>query len=141
MLRTTKLVPLFHGLDFNILDDFATGGVPAVKSAFNMRVDISESENNFLVKADLPGFTKDNLNVDFKDGVLTVSAEKVETKESAESDKVWRKERVAGSVKRSFEFGEDVDADNIQASYVDGVLALTLPKKVKEEKVTKIKID
>lgn len=141
MLRTTKLVPLFHGLDFNILDDFATGGVPAVKSAFNMRVDISESENNFLVKADLPGFTKDNLNVDFKDGVLTVSAEKVETKESAESDKVWQKERVAGSVKRSFEFGEDVDADNIQASYVDGVLALTLPKKVKEEKVTKIKID
>lgn len=141
MVRTRNLVPIFSNFDFGLLDEIAHGGMPAIKSAVNMRVDISETPTNFVVLADLPGFNKENISVDFKDGVLTVEAEKTVEKESNEAEKIWRSERSYGQVKRSFQFGDDVDAQAIDAKYLDGVLSLTLPKKVKEESNTKVVIN
>lgn len=136
----SRLMPIFGNFDLNLLDDLVTGGVPAVRQSLGMKVDISEDKDKFNVVADLPGFKKEAISADFKDGVLTLSAERSSVKESTEAEKIWRSERSYGLVKRSFQFGDSVDSASVSATYVDGVLTVNLPKKQKEEASTKINI-
>jgi HSP20 family protein len=92
-------------------------------------VDIIDQKDNILVKADLPGLTKDQIEVNVQDDVLTIKGEKKEEKEVKEKDYV-RTERSYGSFYRSFVLPTTVDAKNVKASCKDGVLEIKLPKKV-----------
>jgi len=102
-------------------------------------VDIHETEDSFIVKADVPGVSKDDIQIDLKDGTLTLRGEKkLENKVS--KDNYVRVERSYGTFVRSFTLPKNVDSEKIQAKYKDGVLELKLPKK-EEAKPKQIKVE
>ena len=91
-----------------------------------MRTDIRETENAYILEADLPGFTREDVHAEIKNGYLTIRAEhKSETEDKKEN--YLRRERSYGSFSRTFDL-EGIDADAITASFKDGVLTLELPK-------------
>ena len=103
-------------------------------------VDVSENENEYRVKADIPGVKKEDLNVSVQDGILTISGESRYQDEEKKDGRVIRQERRFGKYSRSMRLGKDVDTSNLKAEYKDGVLELTLPK-LEEVKPKKIAID
>ena len=91
-------------------------------------LDVVERENEFIVKAEMPGVKKDEIEVSLENGVLTIGAEtKSETVEK-DGDRVIRQERRYGKYVRSLRIGKEIDEKKIKAAYKDGVLELTLPK-------------
>lgn len=99
------------------------------KNAKNMlKTDVKESENGYSLAVDLPGFKKDEVQIDLRDGYLTISAQKALDKEEKDGEGNYiRKERMCGSCARSFYVG-DVRPEDIHAKYEDGVLKLSFPK-------------
>lgn len=94
-----------------------------------MKTDIKEEDGKYLLDVELPGFAKEDINADLKDGYLTISATKEENKEEKDKEGNFiRKERYSGSCKRSFYVGNTLKEDDITAEFKDGVLKLTLPK-------------
>lgn len=93
-------------------------------------VNIKEMEGEFEVELAVPGMTKEDIKVEVLDGVMTISAEKNDTKEE-KTNKYTRREFSYNKFSRSFTLPEHVDAEAIKANYVDGVLHLNLPKTVK----------
>ncbi|SFC25789.1 heat shock protein Hsp20 [Polaromonas sp. OV174] len=95
-----------------------------------MRLDVSEKDNAYQVKADLPGVKKEDINVRIDGNVVQIDAEIKQEKETkGDGGKVLRSERYYGSVSRNFSLSQDVDDSKAQARYADGVLTLDLPKK------------
>ena len=96
-------------------------------SGFN--TDIQDTGKEYVLEAELPGFNKEDIHVDVQDGVLTISAkhEEKQDEKDEKSGKYVRRERRYGSYQRSFNLN-GVDSQNIQGSYENGVLKLTLPK-------------
>ena len=98
-----------------------------------MKTDVRETEDTYEVDVDLPGFKKDELSVELKDGYLTISAAKgLDNDEQDKKGKYIRQERYAGACSRSFYVG-DVKPEEVSAKYEDGILKLTMPKQVKRE--------
>jgi HSP20 family protein len=98
--------------------------------ALKMRVDVTEQDNAYLVKADIPGVKKEDINVRIDGNVVQIDAEVKREKETkGNGDKVLRSERYYGTVSRTFSLAEDVDEGKADAKYADGVLTLQLPKK------------
>jgi len=95
-----------------------------------MKTDVQEHEDHYEVDIDLPGFKKDELSLELKDGYLIISAAKGLDKDETEkkTGKFVRKERYAGSMSRSFYVGEAVKQEDIHAKYESGVLKLSIPK-------------
>jgi len=110
---------LFRG---GVADDssmFASGWSPAV--------DIAEHENEYLVKVELPGVNKDDVKITLQEDVLTIRGEKKQEKETKGSN-YHRVERSYGSFERSFSLPSTVKGENVDASYKDGILTVTMPK-------------
>ena len=99
-----------------------------------MKTDIREHESGYELDIDLPGFKKDEINLQLDNGYLTVSAAKgLDKDEQAKDGTYIRKERYAGSCSRSFYVGEGVTEEDVHAKYEDGILKLAIPKK--EDKI------
>ena len=97
-----------------------------------MKTDVRETENTYELDVDLPGFKKDEVQLELKDGCLTISAAKgLDKDEKDKEGKYIRQERYAGSCSRSFYVG-DVKAEDVAAKYEDGILKITLPKAVQQ---------
>ncbi len=96
-------------------------------SDWSPRVDIVEAEQEFLIKADIPGVEKDHVKVSVENGVLTIQGERRTEKEEKDA-KFHRVERFTGTFVRRFTVPENVDADAIKAVFKDGMLTLHLPK-------------
>ena len=96
-----------------------------------MKTDIREHDEGYEVDIDLPGFKKDEIQIELKDGYLTVSAAKGldEDDKDKETGKYIRRERYTGSCQRSFYVGEDVTEEDIKAEFKHGILKLFVPKK------------
>ena len=96
-----------------------------------MKTDIKESDEGYKLMIDLPGFTKDEVQVTLKDGYLTISAEKGLDKDEQEKDtgRYIRRERYSGACSRSFYVGEAVTEEDIKANFQHGILTLNVPKK------------
>ena len=93
-----------------------------------MKTDVRETDNSYEVDIDLPGFKKDEIDVDLKDGYLTISASKGLDKDQKDKEgKYIRQERYAGAMSRSFYVG-DIQPEQISAKYEDGILKLSVPK-------------
>jgi HSP20 family protein len=98
--------------------------------ALKMRIDVSEKDNNYVVKADIPGVKKDDINVRIDGNVVQIDVEIKEEKETrGNGDKLLRSERYYGNISRTFSLAQDVNDEMAQAKYADGVLTLELPKK------------
>lgn len=94
-----------------------------------MKTDVKETEKGYEVAVDLPGFKKDEIQLELNDGYLTISAEKgLDKEEKDKKDKYIRRERYAGSMSRTFYVGESVTENDIHAKYENGILTLDVPK-------------
>ena len=97
--------------------------------AVPMRVDVSEANGGYLVKADLPGVPKESIHVDIDGNRVTIRAEVKRESEQKEGERVLRSERYYGAFARSFALTDEIDEDKASAKYENGVLELSLPKK------------
>ena len=94
-----------------------------------MKTDVRETENSYELDVDLPGFKKEDVNVELKDGYLTIAASKsLDKDEKDQKGRYIRQERYAGSMSRSFYVGEDVQPSEISAKFENGILQLSVPK-------------
>jgi HSP20 family protein len=102
-------------------------------------VDISETDGGFIVTADVPGMSAENIKISVANNVLTLRGEKKNVREENEEN-FHRVERVFGSFERTFSLPSGVEPENIRAKYKDGVLEIRLPKS-KEAKPQEIKVE
>ena len=133
------LMPSIFGED--LFDDFmgyptgrqaAANAYPQVKDM--MKTDIRDVDGNYELEIDLPGFKKDEIQVQLKDGYLVLSAAKGLDKDEKDKEGNYiRRERYAGSMCRSFYVGDAVSEEDIHAKYEDGILKLSVPKKAPEK--------
>ena len=96
---------------------------------FSPRIDVHETENGYEISAEIPGVSKDDINVTLEDGVLTLEAEVHREEKEEKEGRVIRQERRYGKYMRSFNLGQDVNEDEIDANFKDGVLTLKAPKR------------
>ena len=100
-----------------------------------MKTDIKEFDDKYEVEIDLPGFKKDEVQVELRDGYLVVSAEKGldEDEKDKKSGKYLRRERYAGSCQRSFYVGEGIHQEDVKASFDNGELKIVVPKEAPKQ--------
>jgi len=117
---------------YRMLDSELTNGrwLPAV--------DVYETDDAYVVKAELPGMKKEDITIDVKDGILTVRGERCSETEVKEK-RYHRKERVFGSFQRSFSLPEGVASENITAEFKNGILTVSIPRP-EEKKPKQIKV-
>ena len=117
----------FRSMQREIDDLVNTFWGSARSDAWQPRVDISETENEVVLQAELPGISRDDIKVTLEEKTLTIEGEKKAATEGGEGN-VHRSERAYGRFSRTFQLGTQVDTENLSAVYKDGVLTLTLPK-------------
>ena len=129
--------PLTRG---SLLDEFFKEVAPGffikplhgdpVPSASQIRIDVSENDQAFTVRAEIPGVNKQDIHVSVEASIVTLSAEIRQHDAEREGEKLLRSERYYGSVSRSFQLPAEVDEAQSKARYENGILLLDLPKKV-----------
>ena len=117
---------------FDFFEDFSRNLFNDFKSNL-IKTDIHETDNEYLVEAELPGIPKENIQVTYEDGVLTISGQQqIDTVDEDKKGKLIRSERSSTSLRRQYLL-ENVKEDEIKASYSEGILKLTLPKDSNKE--------
>ena len=106
--------------------------------AWRPAVDIYETENGLVLKAELPGVKKENVSVEIKDNVLTLKGERAEDKE-VDEENYYRRERCFGTFQRSFNLEQSIQSEKIKAKFKDGILEVEIPRP-DEEKPKKISV-
>ena len=110
----------FNFLDDSLLEDYRKTSI--------MNTDIIEKENGYELQIDLPGVKKEDIKIEMNKNLINISVS-ISKSSDEENKKYIRKERKTREIKRSFKIGEDIDEDNINASFENGILYLNLPKK------------
>lgn len=124
---------------FRFMDDIERSLSNRLSGDARFRVDISEKDNGYLLEAELPGFDREDINVELQDKTLVINAiHKSEKEEKDKDGKYMRRERYYGSFSRSFDVSE-IDVDKIKADYKNGVLELDLPKQKPENRESDVK--
>ena len=123
LTRFDPLDDLFRGFFVRPVDMNTPANAPAI------RMDVTEQPKSFLVHAELPGVKKEDIHVHVEGNQVSITAEVKQEKEIKENDRVLRSERYFGQISRSFQLAQDIDDNQAQARFNDGVLELTLPKK------------
>ncbi|MCU6718223.1 Hsp20/alpha crystallin family protein [Roseburia amylophila] len=129
------LVPSIFSNNFvdDIFDDvfpFGAYNVPAADNRVAMNTDVKEFDDRYELEFELPGFKKEDIQAELKDGYLIVNAKHQDNKDEKGKDgKYIRKERYYGSYQRSFYVGNGVTQDDIKGGFENGILTLTVPKK------------
>ncbi|MBC5708253.1 Hsp20/alpha crystallin family protein [Hungatella hominis] len=98
-----------------------------------MRTDIEDDGTNYIIDVELPGYKKENVRAELKDGYLTIFAETSGSSEDSEGRNFLRKERYSGSCKRSFYVGSQLRQEDIKAAFDNGILKLTVPKEAPKQ--------
>lgn len=122
---------LFDTLFDNFYDNKKVGGI--------MKADIYEKDENYVIELDIPGFKKEEVNVDYEEGYVTITAKKEEEKKDEEKNYIKR-ERVYGEYSRSFYVG-NIKEEDIKAKFEDGMLKLKFPKENQKENIKQIPIE
>lgn len=141
------MMPSVFGRD--IFDDFMDFSFPDVNKELYgkhakqvMKTDVRELDQGYEIIIDLPGFKKDEIEVQLEDGYLTISAAKgLDKDESDKEGKYIRKERYAGSMSRSFYVGEEISEEDVRGKFEDGILKIDVPKKEQKAIETKKRIE
>ena len=132
------LMPSIFGENLfdDFMNDFAFPAFPDVdKKLYGkhanhmMKTDVREKDGNYEIDMDLPGFKKDEIQIQLENGYLTINAAKGLDKDEKDKDgKYVRRERYAGNLTRSFYIGEHVQKEDIHPKYENGILSFTVPK-------------
>ena len=144
MNKLMKFNPVFRNNDlFNLMDDFFSNNLTSWNNGMNMlsqpKVNIKEDENSYTMEIAAPGLKKQDFNVSVENDHLVVSA-KVSSEDKEETENYTRREFNYSSFERRYYLPETVDANKIEAKYLDGVLHLSIPK-VEEVKPETKRID
>lgn len=99
------------------------------ETAASIKIDVKKQDKAYLVHAEMPGIKKEDIHITIDGPAVSISAERKDSKEVKEGERVLRSERHFGKVSRSFQLGQDIDDAAASAKFTDGVLELTLPKK------------
>ena len=118
-------------------DDLASGS--RLLSAWNPAVDLYEDKDNVIVKAEVPGLKKEDIEVSLHNGVLSISGER-KSEEKVEGAETHRSERFVGRFQRTVTLPSEVMGDQVKAQYTDGILTITLPK-AEEAKPKQIQVN
>lgn len=113
----------------SLIEDFDRGEL--MKGEFRMRTNVSETETEVRITADLPGIKRDDLDIEITGDTITIRGEKVAEEEKTEGEEgreYHRLERRTGSFRRTTRLPFEIDADKVQADMKDGVLTVTIPK-------------
>lgn len=136
------LVPSIFGEDLfdGLFDELTRPTKNAVRYGIPaggmMRTDIKETDDAYELDIDLPGYKKEDVTAELREGYLTISAKtSTDKEEKAEDGQYIRKERYSGSCSRSFYVGEQMEQQDIKARFEDGILKITVPKKEEEPAV------
>ncbi len=135
-----KELETLHDRIQRYFEDFTNFGFTLADN-FNPRIDISKDNESINVVAEIPGVKKENVKITLQDNILTIEGEKKKEEEKKEKN-YYRSERVFGSFKRSFTLPADVDTDNVEAKFENGMLSIKMKKlnpKPKKEKVIELK--
>lgn len=127
LTRYDPLEDLFRGFFVKPMD------LPAGMTSLapeQIKMDVKEQKEAYVVHAEMPGVKKEDIHVTVEGNQVSISAEVKQEKEEKEGERVLRSERYYGMVSRSFQLGHEVDDARATAKFTDGVLELTLPKKV-----------
>ena len=114
--------------NFDLFDDFFDDGFFSKKERNLMKTDIRETKDKYIIDIDLPGFSKENINLSLNKGYIEISAKVDKEDNSGEDEKYVRKERFYGECSRSFYVGEDITEEDIQAEFKNGILKIEVPK-------------
>ena len=125
--KSMDIMRRFLGDDWN---GFFNNGLPGFLTG-SIRADIKEKENEYIVEAEMPGFTKDQIEIQYENGTLTILARQ-QNELNENKDKYLRRERHYGELRRSFSI-ENIQEDQISAQYKDGILHVVLPKDQNKE--------
>ena len=125
IIRHDPFEDLFRGFFVRPVDFGGNSG-----EAPQMRVDVQEGPENYRLHAELPGIAKEDIHVHIDGPVVSISAERKARQDHKDGERVLRTERYYGKVSRRFQLGQDVDEGKSSARFTDGVLELTLPKKL-----------
>lgn len=131
----TNNLPILREQDrfFNeVFSDFFGDRSAAVKFSKPLSCDIQEVEGHYVFSLDVPGVKKEDIKVEIKKGHLSITAVKANQFKSGDRN-FLKRERAYGEFQRSFPLSDDIDTDNIEASYQDGVLNLVLSKKAEQK--------
>ena len=127
-----KKEDVFEHFFDNFFDDFLQPLNDKIDNTFNtFKVDVIEEEDHYIILSDLPGFEKENVSIEYENNYLTIIA-KTDLEKTIETSKFIRRERKVGDFKRSF-FIENVLLDDMNASFINGVLKIKLGKSKKNE--------
>lgn len=123
----------------SLLDEFLNNGLSAFEDRRGMpALNIKEDEKELVLELRVPGMKKEDIHLDYHNGILTISGERNEEREEKDKDKYLRREFSSYSFHRSFELPEErYDVANAQASYNDGILEVDLPKKEQKDNVSR----
>ncbi|UYP01147.1 Hsp20/alpha crystallin family protein [Oceanotoga sp. DSM 15011] len=141
-IRLYKNYPNFDEFD-SVFEDLSKmfNGMDKITKNSYMNIDLYENENEAVIEAELPGFQRDEININIENNILNITAQKKEAKEEKnDSKKYYIKERYFGKVARAFEMPENIDLEKINAKFENGILKITLAKKDEETKNIKIDI-
>lgn len=109
--------------------------------SYSPRVDIYADENNIFIEAEVPGLKKEDLKISLQDNILTISGKKKKSEKKNEEKQYFRNEIIYGDFSRSFSVPEDINPDNVEAVFENGILLVTLGKQeVKRTKEKNIEI-
>ena len=144
-----KLVPRNNNLGFSLFDNMFDDMFrdPFFTNSNNtklMKTDIQEKDNNYILDMDLPGYEKEDIKAQLKDGYLTITAQKNTSNEDKDEEGNYiRRERYCGKCSRSFYVGDSIKEEDIKANFNNGILELTFPKEAeqKAEEMKYITID
>lgn len=128
-----RLVPRRNS--FDLLDNFFDDDFFARRDHGLMKTDIKETDNKYIIEMDLPGYSKDNINLSLKDGYLEVNAKVEKENNNDENERYVRKERFYGECSRNFYVGDIVKEEDIDAEFKDGILTINIPKLEEQEKI------
>jgi HSP20 family protein len=128
-MTLVKWNPTHLGREIDSLVKTLWGDAGPVNSGkpWNPRVDVAELEDRYEVHAEVPGLSREEINVTLEDGTLTIQGEKKRNSE-AKDDQVMQTEHIYGKLSKSFNVGDCVESERISATYKDGVLVVALPK-------------
>ena len=126
----------------NVLDDLWDNVFTGFNTNRLMKTDVHEKDGKYIMDIDLPGYKKDDVKISLYNGNLTISAEKNESNEEKDAKgNLIRQERYSGSCSRSFYVGDSIRDNEIQASFKDGILTITVPTEAHKEETEKKYID
>lgn len=126
------MIPRRNGNGVDIFDEVFNDPFFSEKENKIMKTDVKEKDGSYILEIDIPGYDKEDIQIELQDGYVTVTATKNEEKEDKHA-KYLKRERFSGMCSRSYYAGENVTEEDIKANFKNGILTITFPKEAEKK--------